>query len=144
MPKKFTDANLYPGPIYCVDAMIKSHPYAHQLPAPVITGTEFLAFMKRMAEMEDRVSVLSVKPTAMPADKEDLLNAALIRIDTLERELAATKKVPHCWLLLSSVVAFIIQYSLKIIQFVGSAHKLNLYYTIWYLAFPGRWSNYKL
>ena len=113
MPKKFTDANLYPGPIYCVDAMIKSHPYAHQLPAPVITGTEFLAFMKRMAEMEDRVSVLSVKPTAMPADKEDLLNAALIRIDTLERELAATKKVPHCWLLLSSVVAFIIQYSLK-------------------------------
>uniref|UniRef100_F6GWT3 CRAL-TRIO domain-containing protein n=1 Tax=Vitis vinifera TaxID=29760 RepID=F6GWT3_VITVI len=92
MPKKFTDANLYPGPIYCVDAMIKSHPYAHQLSAPVITGTEFLAFMKRMAEMEDRVSVLSVKPTAMPADKEDLLNAALIRIDTLERELAATKK----------------------------------------------------
>ncbi|XP_034682650.1 phosphatidylinositol/phosphatidylcholine transfer protein SFH12-like isoform X1 [Vitis riparia] len=92
MPKKFTDANLYPGPIYCVDAMIKSHPYAHQLAAPVITGTEFLAFMKRMAEMEDRVSVLSVKPTAMPADKEDLLNAALIRIDTLERELAATKK----------------------------------------------------
>lgn len=80
------------GPIYCVDAMIKSHPYAHQLSAPVITGTEFLAFMKRMAEMEDRVSVLSVKPTAMPADKEDLLNAALIRIDTLERELAATKK----------------------------------------------------
>lgn len=93
MPKKFTDANLYPGPIYCVDAMIQSHPYAQQLQGPVVSGTEFLAFMRRMADMEDRVSVLCGKPTTMPADKEDLLNSALARIHNLEQELSATKKV---------------------------------------------------
>lgn len=95
MPKKFTDANLYPGSVYCVDAMIQGNPYGQQLQAPMLTGSEFLAFMRRMAEMEDRMSILSHKSTGMPADKEDLLNAALTRIDNLEHELAATKKVPQ-------------------------------------------------
>lgn len=48
--------------------------------------------MKRMAELEEKVTVLSVKPV-MPPEKEEMLNNALTRVSTLEQELGATKKV---------------------------------------------------
>lgn len=46
-----------------------------------------------MAELEEKVTVLTVKPVAMPAEKEEMLNAAVSRVDVLEQELLATKKV---------------------------------------------------
>ena len=41
--------------------------------------------------------MLQSKPSVMPHEKEELLNAAVYRVDALEAELIATKKV---WTLL--------------------------------------------
>lgn len=49
--------------------------------------------IKRMAELEGKIETLMTKPTAMPADKEELLDAAVKRVDALEAELIVTKKV---------------------------------------------------
>ncbi|KAG0462975.1 hypothetical protein HPP92_021451 [Vanilla planifolia] len=48
--------------------------------------------LKRLTEMEDKIRVLESKPTQMPCEKEELLNAAVCRVDALEAELIATKK----------------------------------------------------
>ncbi|GFY89712.1 SEC14-like 3 [Actinidia rufa] len=74
--------------MYGVDPMTKPH----QSPAPTISSTEYLSIMKRMGELEEKVTVLSNKPAVMPPEKEEMLNAALNRVDALEQELSATKK----------------------------------------------------
>ncbi|KAL6963835.1 hypothetical protein U1Q18_034840 [Sarracenia purpurea var. burkii] len=90
MPRKLTDAaTLYSGPMFGVDPMMKPH----QLPAATtISTTEYLSIMKRMSELEEKVVILSNKPVAIPPEKEEMLNAALSRVDTLEQELSASKK----------------------------------------------------
>ncbi|KAF8410562.1 hypothetical protein HHK36_003093 [Tetracentron sinense] len=92
MPKKLADATLYSSPVYCVGTMIKGQVHPQQLPVPAISSTEYLSVMKRMDELEEKVSVLSMKPAAMPAEKVEILNAAVSRVDGLEQELTATKK----------------------------------------------------
>ena len=92
MPRKITEAAVYGSPVYYNDMMMKSH----QLPAAphaMISHAEYLTMMKRMAELEERVNALSMKPAAMPAEKEEMLNAAISRVSALEHELSATKKV---------------------------------------------------
>ncbi|KAA8536084.1 hypothetical protein F0562_028562 [Nyssa sinensis] len=84
MPRKFTDG--------VVDAIIKGQAHPNQLPAPAISSIEYSSMMKRMGELEEHVSVLSKKPATMPPEKEEMLNAALSRVDALEQELSATKK----------------------------------------------------
>lgn len=93
MPKKVTDATIYSSPLYCVDTMFKGQAPSHQFPEPAISGVEYMSVLKRMAELEEKVSVLSLKPAGMPAEKEQILNAAISRVDALEQELMATKKV---------------------------------------------------
>lgn len=61
---------------------------------PAVSDADFKSALKRMAELEDRVNVLSMKPASMPPEKEEMLNAALSRVDVLEHELATTRKVP--------------------------------------------------
>uniref|UniRef100_A0A7N0T805 CRAL-TRIO domain-containing protein n=1 Tax=Kalanchoe fedtschenkoi TaxID=63787 RepID=A0A7N0T805_KALFE len=92
LPKKATDATVYCGPVYCIDTMIKGPIAPFQLPAPEIPSNDHLTMLKRLAELEDKVSALLAKPAAMPADKEEILNAAISRIETLELELLAAKK----------------------------------------------------
>ena len=48
---------------------------------------------KRLAELEEKIIALLAKPATMPADKEEMLQAAVSRVSALEEELAATKKV---------------------------------------------------
>jgi len=72
--------------------MIKGQAHHHQLPGPAISQAEYLTVMKRMAELEEKVSVLSIKPATMPVEKVEMLNAAVSRVDALEQELMATKK----------------------------------------------------
>ncbi|KAJ4782533.1 hypothetical protein LUZ62_066790 [Rhynchospora pubera] len=48
--------------------------------------------IKRMAELEGKIETLMTKPTEMPAEKEELLNSAVKRVDALEAELIVTKK----------------------------------------------------
>lgn len=87
MPRKLTEAALYGDPVYYNGMMIKK---AQQAP---ISTADYMTMMKRMAELEDRMNILSSRPAVMAPEKEDLLNVALKRVDALEQELAAAKKV---------------------------------------------------
>ncbi|XP_019436895.1 PREDICTED: phosphatidylinositol/phosphatidylcholine transfer protein SFH8 isoform X1 [Lupinus angustifolius] len=48
--------------------------------------------LKRLGELEEKVDILQSKPNVMPYEKEELLNAAVYRVDALEAELIGTKK----------------------------------------------------
>lgn len=73
------------------DATLQAHGY--QLNEPTISANEYFSMMKRMEELEEKVITLSNKPNALPPEKEELLNNAMKRIDTLEQHLCATHKV---------------------------------------------------
>ncbi|PRQ23832.1 putative cellular retinaldehyde binding/alpha-tocopherol transport, CRAL/TRIO [Rosa chinensis] len=88
MPRKLTEAALYGSPAYCNGMGMK----AKQLPASSISSDTYMNMMKRMAELEEKVKVLSTKPTIMPPEKEEMLNNALNRATALEQALSATKK----------------------------------------------------
>lgn len=91
MPKKLTNATIYSSPVYCDDTIVKNQ--THLAHASAISGADYMSVLKRMAELEEKVTVLSMKPATMPPEKEEMLNAALSRVDALEQELVATKKV---------------------------------------------------
>uniref|UniRef100_A0A0A9AS69 Uncharacterized protein n=1 Tax=Arundo donax TaxID=35708 RepID=A0A0A9AS69_ARUDO len=62
-------------------------------PAPSYTEKDVLSSMlRRLGELEDKVQVLETKPSEMPFEKEELLNAAVRRMDALEAELISAKK----------------------------------------------------
>ncbi|KAJ6336195.1 hypothetical protein OIU77_026031 [Salix suchowensis] len=63
-------------------------------PAPGFTEADLLSsVMKRLGELEQKVDTLQTTPFQMPCEKEELLNASVYRVDALEAELIATKKV---------------------------------------------------
>ncbi|KAJ3692511.1 hypothetical protein LUZ60_012861 [Juncus effusus] len=62
-------------------------------PAPGFADSDILScVLKRMGELEEKLEVLRTKPNEMPCEKEELLNAAVKRVDALEAELIVTKK----------------------------------------------------
>lgn len=83
VPRNVTEVAVYGEPVYCDGNVIK---------APAISMDDQMAIMRRMAELEEKVKVLSTKP-AMPPEMGEMLNNALSRVSTLEQELASTKKV---------------------------------------------------
>lgn len=90
VPRKLTESTIYSSPVYCDDnSMNKSSMQS----TATISGEDFMAVMKRMAELEHKVTILSAQSTTMPPEKEEMLNAAISRTNVLEQELAATKKV---------------------------------------------------
>lgn len=93
MPKKLTEATIYSNPLYCVEPIFKDQEPSHQFHDNAISGTQYMSVLKCIHELEDKVSTLSLKPDAMPAEKEEMLNAAVRRVDALEQELMETKKV---------------------------------------------------
>lgn len=63
-------------------------------PTPGHTEASLLSsVMSRLGDLEEKVKTLQSKPSEMPYEKEELLNAAVCRVDGLEAELIATKKV---------------------------------------------------
>ncbi|CAN0909179.1 Phosphatidylinositol/phosphatidylcholine transfer protein SFH8 [Linum grandiflorum] len=65
-------------------------------PTPAYSETDLLTtVLKRLGELEEKVDTLQAKPSEMPYEKEELLNAAVCRVDALEAELIATKKALH-------------------------------------------------
>ncbi|XP_065865751.1 phosphatidylinositol/phosphatidylcholine transfer protein SFH8-like [Euphorbia lathyris] len=65
-------------------------------PIPAFTEADLLSsVLKRLGELEEKVDTLKAKPTEMPYEKAELLNAAVCRVDALEAELIATKKALH-------------------------------------------------
>lgn len=84
MPRKITAVAMYGGSSVCYDGPV--------MKAPSVSIDDHMALMKRTAELEEKVHVLSMRPD-MPPEKEELLNSALNRVSTLEEELATSKKV---------------------------------------------------
>ncbi|KAG4988366.1 hypothetical protein JHK82_030709 [Glycine max] len=67
--------------------------YRPPSPTPAYVEANLLSsMMKRLGELEVKVDTLQSKPSEMPYEKEELLNAAVCRVDALEAELIATKK----------------------------------------------------
>ncbi|KAI3803643.1 hypothetical protein L1987_31801 [Smallanthus sonchifolius] len=65
-------------------------------PTPLFKESEiFNSLLKRLGDLEEKVDTLKAKPSEMPYEKEELLNAAVCRVDALEAELIATKKALH-------------------------------------------------
>uniref|UniRef100_A0A7C9ANW0 CRAL-TRIO domain-containing protein n=1 Tax=Opuntia streptacantha TaxID=393608 RepID=A0A7C9ANW0_OPUST len=65
-------------------------------PPPPFSAADLLSnVMKRLHDLEEKVDTLQSKPSEMPYEKEELLNAAVCRVDALEAELIATKKALH-------------------------------------------------
>lgn len=93
MPRKLTEATLYSSSMGGGAEMMKGQGHPHKLPSPAISHIEYLNMMKRISELEEKVIHLSQKPVSMPPDKEEMLNAALARVDNLEQQLSATNKV---------------------------------------------------
>lgn len=62
-------------------------------PKIMVSATEYAMVLTRLAEMEEKVVVMSNKPIEMPPEKEEILKAAVNRAEALETELTATKKV---------------------------------------------------
>ncbi|XP_054777593.1 phosphatidylinositol/phosphatidylcholine transfer protein SFH3-like isoform X2 [Prosopis cineraria] len=83
VPRKLTEA------AFCV---CSEHCEITTMKAPgIISFNDHMALIKRVAELEEKVSLLNIKPS-MPKEKEELLNATLGRVRSLEQELAASKK----------------------------------------------------
>ncbi|XP_061358663.1 phosphatidylinositol/phosphatidylcholine transfer protein SFH3-like [Gastrolobium bilobum] len=96
LPRKITEAAFYIRQVYYDGTTMKapaisSKEYTTTMKAPAISSNEYMTMMKRMAELEEKMTVLSMRPV-MPPEKEEMLNDALNRVSTLEQELAATKK----------------------------------------------------
>ncbi|XP_008784937.1 phosphatidylinositol/phosphatidylcholine transfer protein SFH8-like [Phoenix dactylifera] len=80
---------------YCLDPVPKEE-FRPPSPAPGFTEADLLSsVLKRLCELEEKVDILQAKPSEMPSEKEELLNAAVRRVDALEAELIVTKKALH-------------------------------------------------
>ncbi|KAL8156379.1 hypothetical protein AgCh_001468 [Apium graveolens] len=90
------------------DPMAKIELYPHS-PTSKFTETEMLSsVLKRLGELEEKMDTLKAKPSEMPHEKEELLNAAVCRVDALEAELIATKKALHeAWMRQEELLAYI-------------------------------------
>ncbi|WCJ35222.1 Phosphatidylinositol/phosphatidylcholine transfer protein SFH8 [Euphorbia peplus] len=65
-------------------------------PPPRVTQADIVSsVVKRLGDLEEKVDMLQMKPLRMPCEKEELLNAAVCRVDALEAELITTKKALH-------------------------------------------------
>jgi len=96
VPKRIKDTesdSAKSTPNMTVDSMTKEESRPPS-PVPRLTKTELVSSaLKRLGELEEKVDMLQSKPNVMPYEKEELLNAAVYRVDALEAELIATKKV---------------------------------------------------
>ncbi|PIN14038.1 Phosphatidylinositol transfer protein SEC14 [Handroanthus impetiginosus] len=98
LTKKLPDAPTQHEPTIpgaALDAVPKEE-FRPPSPTPAFTDAELLSsVVKRLADLEEKVNTLQEKPSQMPFEKEELLNAAVYRVDALEAELIATKKALH-------------------------------------------------
>nr|GFA08195.1 hypothetical protein [Tanacetum cinerariifolium] len=91
MPKKLSETRHYPSPVY--EEPIRQRPdHPYQLQSPGISTAEYLSMMKRLGDLEEKVIILTNRPIEMPPEKEEILNNALKRIESLEIELSHTKR----------------------------------------------------
>ncbi|XP_010234176.1 phosphatidylinositol/phosphatidylcholine transfer protein SFH8 isoform X1 [Brachypodium distachyon] len=79
--------------MYSLDYSTTKEEFRPPSPAPGFTEADVLSsVLKKLAQLEEKIDVLQLKPSEMPSEKEELLNAAVRRVDALEAELIVTKK----------------------------------------------------
>ncbi|MBA0738289.1 hypothetical protein Gogos_011671, partial [Gossypium gossypioides] len=78
-------------------------------PAPRFTEVDLVSsVVRRLGDLEEKVEMLQSKRFEMPHEKEELLNAAVCRVDALEAELISTKKALHeAWMRQEELLAYI-------------------------------------
>jgi len=83
--------------LFNIFASLFDHVNKKQFPLPPNSGfpqSDFCStVMWRLGELERKVDMLRTK--SLPSEKEELLNAAVCRVDALEADLIATKKALH-------------------------------------------------
>lgn len=80
MPRKLTEAAIYGAE-------------AEKGETGMVSSQEYMSMVKRMAELEEKCRSLGNQPPAFSPEKEQILTAALSRVDDLELQLSETKKV---------------------------------------------------
>lgn len=93
MPRRLTDSTLYSSSMRGGDDMMKSREPVYETQEAGVSREDYLIMMKRMNELEEKMSIVCQKPPTMPHEKEEMLNNAITRIDALEQELQEAKKV---------------------------------------------------
>lgn len=84
MPRKLTEANVYSregGQVYPDGVAVMSR-------------QEYMAMVKKMTDLEEKCNSMDAQ-AAFSLEKENILDAALRRVDQLELQLSETKKVKH-------------------------------------------------
>ncbi|KAL1208161.1 Phosphatidylinositol/phosphatidylcholine transfer protein SFH3 [Cardamine amara subsp. amara] len=79
MPKKLTEAAIYGAE-------------AEKGETAMVSSQEYMSMVKRMDELEEKCRSLDNQPASFSPEKEQILTAALSRVDELELQLAETKK----------------------------------------------------
>ncbi|XP_057434972.1 phosphatidylinositol/phosphatidylcholine transfer protein SFH8-like isoform X2 [Lotus japonicus] len=82
-------------PILAVDSTSKGEPRPLSPPRGLTMTNLSSSTLERLGELEEKVDMLESKLNAMPHAKEELLNAAIYRVDALEAEQITTKKALH-------------------------------------------------
>jgi len=67
--------------------------YSAEFPQGYTGNGTLTSVLRRLDELEEKVQTFEVKPPQVPFEKEELLNAAVHRVDALEAELISMKKV---------------------------------------------------
>ncbi|XP_039043350.1 phosphatidylinositol/phosphatidylcholine transfer protein SFH8-like isoform X2 [Hibiscus syriacus] len=76
-----------------VESMFKDETRPPSPAPPRFTEADLISsVVRRLGDLEEKVETLQSKRFEMPHEKEELLNAAVCRVDALEAELIATKK----------------------------------------------------
>ncbi|KAK8624410.1 hypothetical protein V6N13_065755 [Hibiscus sabdariffa] len=79
-----------------VESMFKDETRPPSPAPPRFTEADLISsVVRRLGDLEEKVETLQSKRFEMPHEKEELLNAAVCRVDALEAELIATKKALH-------------------------------------------------
>ncbi|XP_041996336.1 phosphatidylinositol/phosphatidylcholine transfer protein SFH12-like [Salvia splendens] len=92
MPRRLTDSTLYSSSMRGSDDMMKNRAPVYESPEAGVSREDYLIMMKRMNELEEKMSIECQKPPTMAPEKEEMLNNAITRIDALEQELQEAKK----------------------------------------------------
>ncbi|CAI9781948.1 unnamed protein product [Fraxinus pennsylvanica] len=95
LPKKVPDASSHQESTIAENAFdtIPKEEFRPPSPAPAFSEGEMLSsVLNRLGKLEEKVNTLQTKPFVMPCEKEELLHAAVCRVEALEAELIATKK----------------------------------------------------
>ncbi|CAH2061591.1 unnamed protein product [Thlaspi arvense] len=79
MPRKITEAAMYGAE-------------AEKGEKAMVSSQEYMSMVKRMSELEEKCRSLDNQPAAFSPEKEQILTAALSRVDELELQLSQTKK----------------------------------------------------